>query len=549
VPGFLTTKLEGLAFNDAEEAASTAFFVLCPALFASTDCGGRETKRKGGVMVRGEAYPVAKTNFSLHLTASEATLTYSVRGDGKLGFREYKRWTLQPLAARYLSRCNGKRTHAEIAASLCADSQTIGDSFSGVLGAILAEQAVRALDETGALNFQSQPSSDPSPLSISGGFDSFAPLHISFEITDTCNFRCRHCYVSASPEKHGRRNGAATIEVLNLLARNGVRVVELTGGECTTHPEFKEILHHASETFDLVAVLSNGYLLGKRPDLAEFVGSHRNVAVQISIYGLRDFHDRFCQMNGAFEAACAAVRSLKLCGTFVRIAMTVTRENLDQVLGVFDLAKALGADALGVAPVTCFGRGVEAACCSGMEHYVYHRLCEILGPYSGDPLFDGEKRERMEAQENRVINCGVGWRSFTLNSDGSVRSCQFTVDSNRFGNVDKQSYEDIFRQPEMRFFHDAPFPGSAECRGVQPDGTESCKWLPVCTGCLAKAFRVSEEEYPACPWRAKWFPGMSLAIQEGSTLVPLHQRLKSKPDTVTDRRSPCATEVSSGFSV
>src|SRR6185436_16690425 len=111
----------------------------------------------------------------------------------------------------------------------------------------------------------------------------FSPTHISFEIADTCNFRCQHCYVSASPEKHGRKDGDRTIEMLEQLARNGVRVIELTGGECTTHPEFRQILDLASRRFQLVAIISNGFLMGRRPDLAHFIADRGNVVVQISI--------------------------------------------------------------------------------------------------------------------------------------------------------------------------------------------------------------------------------------------------------------------------
>jgi radical SAM protein with 4Fe4S-binding SPASM domain len=179
--------------------------------------------------------------------------------------------------------------------------------------------------------------------------------------------------------------------------------------------------------------------------------------------------------------------------------------------------------------------------CHDTEHYVSHRLNDILAPYSEDPLFDGVKRERGEAQEKGEINCGTGWWSFSLSPDGTVRSCLFIADTENFGNIHRQPYEDIFRQPEMRWFHDAPFPGGAECRDLQPDGAASCRYHHACAGCVARAFRVSENEYPAGPWRAKYFPGMPPGFPKDVHLATSHKVPAGGAGTVGVRRRLCAT--------
>jgi MoaA/NifB/PqqE/SkfB family radical SAM enzyme len=458
-------------------------------------------------------YPVTKRYYHLHLTADECTLFFARPGENRiLGLTEYKQWILPQELARFLAKCDGKTCLREIAESMSSGVHPL-------IGEILVQHSLAALQPTGVLSVEQRPHPDSTELKISGGFDSFAPLHMSFEITETCNFRCQHCYVSASPEKHGRKNGKATLAALDLLADKGVKIIELTGGECTTHPEFKDILHHAAGRFFLVAIITNGYLLGRRPDLAEFVASHPNVIVQVSIDGLAAFHDRFRGKEGSFDAACRAISRLRQQGTFVRIGMSVSSDNLDQIVGVFHLAKSLDVSALSVAPVTGFGRGSNIAGCAEIEQHVFHRINELLAPYAHDPLFDSVKRERAAAQSQGEINCGAGWRTFALNSNGTVRSCLFLADSKKFGNIDTEDYDDLFRQKWMRYFHDAPSPGGKECQAIQPGGEQPCKYIGVCTGCFAKAFRVSETEYPHCPWRAKYFPGMTLSAGQRSELL------------------------------
>jgi hypothetical protein len=89
----------------------------------------------------------------------------------------------------------------------------------------------------------------------------------------------------------------------------------------------------------------------------------------------------------------------------------------------------------------------------------------------------------------------------------------------------------------MRWFHDAPAPGGVECCGPQPDGSDGCKYRHTCTGCFAKAFRVSESDYPRCPWRAKYFPGMSLTVSKDEHFIPGSRLAAAGVGTVTQRRS------------
>lgn len=465
-----------------------------------------------------DKYPILMSNYELHVTSSDCTLMYvKKKADlprNRLGMSEYQQWTLPRLAAEYLLRCNGQTSHVDICKSLDAPFTIVMDRIASSLESV-----------AGVLSFGREQSVSQPGLFSTGSFDSLAPLHISVEITDTCNFMCEHCYVSASPSKLSKRNHHPMVHLLDDMRDSGVKVIELTGGECTTHPQFKEILARASRNFHLVAVVTNGFLLGRRDGLAEYVASFDNVCVQISIDGMRDFHDKFRQKAGAFDAACAAIPPLKERGTVVRIAMTVTEENIDQVEDVFLLAKKLGVDAFAAAPVTNFGRGEKYAMCPDSDRNVQRALSEVLAPYASDPLFDANRFSIEHQQKTKQINCGAGWRSFGLNgSTGELRSCLYLTDSKKFGSVDKTGFADIFRDPEMEMFKNAPSPSASleSCR--------SCEYIDQCKGCFAKAFEVSESVYPECPWRAKWFPGMTMSLPKssdpisGTVLVQLEGR-------------------------
>ena len=88
--------------------------------------------------------------------------------------------------------------------------------------------------------------------------------------------------------------------VVDLLSANGVQVVELSGGECTIHPRFAEMLHLACSKFSLVSVLTNGCLLGVPGKVRDAIVGCDNVAVQVSIDGIESTHDLFRKHKALF---------------------------------------------------------------------------------------------------------------------------------------------------------------------------------------------------------------------------------------------------------
>ena len=182
----------------------------------------------------------------------------------------------------------------------------------------------------------------------------------------------------------------------------------------------------ASSVFHLIAVVSNGYLLGTRDGLADWLASFDNVCVQISIDGRKEFHDTFRKKAGSFEACCEAIRRLKRHGIIVRVAMSVTPENIDQVEDVFLLSKELGADAFSPAAITSFGRAANLGMCAEKDHELQRSISKILAPYATDPLLGADRMSLQMSQRNKAINCGAGWRSFALSgATGEIRSCLF----------------------------------------------------------------------------------------------------------------------------
>ncbi|MGA4844432.1 radical SAM protein [Streptomyces sp. G45] len=88
-----------------------------------------------------------------------------------------------------------------------------------------------------------------------------APTFLELEITRRCQLTCAsHCYAEAGPARgHGSMTGDDWRNVISDAARVGVEMVQLIGGEPTTHPQFTALLTHALNCGLAVRVFSNLY--------------------------------------------------------------------------------------------------------------------------------------------------------------------------------------------------------------------------------------------------------------------------------------------------
>ncbi len=123
-----------------------------------------------------------------------------------------------------------------------------------------------------------------------------------WSITGHCNYRCRHCYMSAPDAKYGQLSHEQVMDIARQLAQCGVMEVSLTGGEPLVRKDFLEIVDALlSGGIRITTIYSNGKLvtdelldaLHKRGIHPEFNMSHD---------GVDGWHDWLRGVDGAGKA-------------------------------------------------------------------------------------------------------------------------------------------------------------------------------------------------------------------------------------------------------
>ena len=139
------------------------------------------------------------------------------------------------------------------------------------------------------------------------GFEGF-PFIIGWELTLTCNLRCRHCGSTAGSP---RENELSTQEALSLCDQFPellVQEVNFTGGEPLLRSDWVLIANRLADHDIKTKVITNG--LSVTPDTIPKIADAGITGVGVSLDGLAKTHDYIRGYDGLFQKVVAGLDSL-----------------------------------------------------------------------------------------------------------------------------------------------------------------------------------------------------------------------------------------------
>jgi radical SAM protein with 4Fe4S-binding SPASM domain len=238
------------------------------------------------------------------------------------------------------------------------------------------------------------------------------PLVAQILVADTCNHACQHCY-----QVHGHKGEMSTAEIeaiLDELARLGVLIVSISGGEATLRPDLPEILRAARRRAFGIILQTNGYTVGgPLIDALEEVGVWR---VRISVYSdVAAEHDAVTCVPGSLAKTMETIRRLRGRGIPVTMVVPLTRCCSATAERIEALAASLGCDLEISSGMTAREDGSAAP-------------LEIApAPPQLDAYFRAERARggSLPAPQEKLAEtpCAACSSSITVHADGSVRPC------------------------------------------------------------------------------------------------------------------------------
>ena len=156
------------------------------------------------------------------------------------------------------------------------------------------------------------------------------------EITDNCNLSCPLCYADSRPGLKHKSVAQAKSAIDALVRAEGKPdVLQISGGEPTTHPQLEEILEYAlSQPIDYIMINTNGIRLAKDDAFVERLGQHKD---RLEIY---------LQMDGVSDRVHQALRGEPLADIKFKALENIGKSGLHVTL-VCALQAGVNEDELG----------------------------------------------------------------------------------------------------------------------------------------------------------------------------------------------------------
>ncbi len=170
---------------------------------------------------------------------------------------------------------------------------------------------------------------------------------VHWSITGKCNYRCRHCLVSAPTACHPEPSFEEILNIADQIARCGVRKVDLTGGEPLVRKDFIEVVRALSERhIHIDTMFTNGALLtGDLLSQMEELGQRPAFQISYDGYG---HHDWLRGIPGAEAKAQAACELLHERDYNFAVAACIHQGNKDSLRDLWRYLAPLGCDSLRV---------------------------------------------------------------------------------------------------------------------------------------------------------------------------------------------------------
>ena len=171
-----------------------------------------------------------------------------------------------------------------------------------------------------------------------------------------CNLACKHCYsISADTDFPGELSTREVFTVMDDLRQYRVPVLILSGGEPLLRPDIFDISRRAKEMGFYVGLSTNGTLIDEK--MIEPIAAIGYDYVGISIDGIRETHDRFRRLDGAFEASMHGIRLCRDAGIKVGLRFTMTQDNAAELPQLLQLMDDEGIDKFYFSHLNYAGRG------------------------------------------------------------------------------------------------------------------------------------------------------------------------------------------------
>ena len=297
------------------------------------------------------------------------------------------------------------------------------------------------------------------------------PLHVFFELTRKCNLRCVHCYIVK--EKKRELSTSEIKEIIDQLRRESSLILNFSGGEIFTRPDFLGIARYARKKGFAVKFFTNGTLIDrvKSKSIAEL----RPLRVEITIFStISKIHDGITGVKGSLDKSLRALHFLSKEGVPLRIKCPLLKQNVSGYRDIIRLARDLGSKYQ-------FDPTVIPKTTGALGPIRYRVDKNMLFDILQDPdlAIGKDYLHEGKTQNNGQILCSAGHNSCAISAYGDLLPC--VILPIKLGGLKQASFAEIWRNSKkLRAFRALGLKDIKSCR--------NCTSYTYCTRCPGHSY-------------------------------------------------------------
>ena len=322
--------------------------------------------------------------------------------------------------------------------------------------------------------------------------DNKIPLTVRIMLTERCNLKCKHCYVSA-----GEKNNEMDFDLVKKIVDDVYDIAgdkgnfSLMGGETLLYSRLVDTVKYIKSKKMRCAVVTNGYMVINDDVVNRLVDAGLDV-ISISVDGPPEFHDFIRGEKGVHEEVMKSIEIIKRYNIRFVISVPVFKDTVNFLDYLQGLSERFGAR-LRFSRFLEVGRGrsLEGNMLDKEGYTKLFEFCLKNNHSLQDPFF-----YMFKTKESKGCECGVN--VIYIISDGTVWPCwrmQIPL-----GNVRNQPLHEILKNPVI---------GDFQNRDKLKGKCGICKYKYRCGGCRAVPYVLYGDyhgEDPQCPivdWKLK----------------------------------------------
>ncbi|MDD3601335.1 MAG: radical SAM protein [Defluviitoga tunisiensis] len=165
------------------------------------------------------------------------------------------------------------------------------------------------------------------------------PISAFWEVSNSCNLHCTHCYTSSAPKSYLNLNFKEATHFVDIFYKAGIYSVALGGGEPLALPYIENLIRYMTEKGMNVSLSTNGLLLTENK--LRILKNAGLKIIQVSIDGLEESHEQL-RGKGTYTKVLNTLKILKNVDMPFRVGTVINTYNYLEIETFITVMKANG---------------------------------------------------------------------------------------------------------------------------------------------------------------------------------------------------------------